>query len=170
MPKIFPKLLVALLLGICLVACQKQHPPISPRFNHVFLSVTNIERSVNFYMKAFDLDQYDEITTLKRTDESGVSNTNEVHIVLLRFKQQNFNLEIGENPNLNVNNTSANYTHLGMDVPNIISASQRLIDAGTTVTRPIALVEANDIKAKTAFFQGPDGETLELMELIEGSF
>lgn len=101
-----------------------------------------------------------------------MGNTTEAktYIVLLRFPNQGFNLEIAANPDLEADNTNANYTHLGIDVMDIETAAERLLKAGAKPVRPITMVEANEIKAKTAFFLGPNGETLELMQVIEGEF
>lgn len=154
------------------LACNSlnEKPPISPRFNHVYLSTTDMEKSVAFYQAAFDVSVFEEIKKIKRTDTQGNSTTSEAHIVLLRFPGQSFNLEIGEQPIFTPDNTKASYTHIGIDVKDIERASQRLIDAGATPLRPIGVVEANKIKAKTAFFIGPNGETLELMQILEGEF
>lgn len=159
--------------AILILGCAHKEPaskPVSPRFNHVFLNTNDLEKSVAFYTSAFDVIVFNDIKKLTRTDSVGNSSTTEVHIVLLRFNGQDFNLEIGENSFFQAENTRASYAHIGIDVPDIELASQRLIKAGAQAIRPITLVEASEIKAKTAFFSGPNGETLELMELIEGEF
>ncbi len=165
----FVGLLLLLLLN-CSCSQQKGNSNLSPRFNHVFLNVSSVEESIAFYQTAFGVQLYDEIRTLKRTDSLGNTTEAETYIALLRFPSQGFNLEIAANPNLEADNSNANYTHLGIDVMDIETASERLLKAGAIPVRPITLVEANDIKAKTAFFTGPNGETLELMQIIEGEF
>jgi len=156
----------------CIMACA---PPISqqlisPRFNHVYLNSTDVDKAIDFYRAAFDVTVFDEIKEITRVDAEGNRITSKTHIVLLRFPGQNFNLEIGQQSAFTANNNRASYAHIGIDVDDIELASQRLLDAGATPLRPIGLVEANDIKAKTAFFTGPNGETLELMQVLEGEF
>ena len=79
-------------------------------------------------------------------------------------------LEIGENPEFKAANNGANYTHLGIDVKDIEAASERVLKAGGILSRPLSLVETEDITAKNIFFLGPDGETIELMQMISGDF
>jgi hypothetical protein len=62
------------------------------------------------------------------------------------------------------------FQHLGVDVLDIESAFQRALDAGGELMAPIRTVEAKGVAAKNAFFRGPDGEVVELMEMISGAF
>jgi len=43
-------------------------------------------------------------------------------------------------------------------------------DIGAEVLVPIRLIKAEGVEAKQAFFKGPDGEPIELMEIISGEF
>lgn len=139
-------------------------------FNHVFLNVSDVDRSVEFYTTAFDLKVTNDITSMKVAGEDGEMVERDVRLVLLKFSGQNFVLEIGGGQAFTSDNGNANYAHVGVNVLDVAAASDRLINAGATQTRPITLVHAGDIEAKTAFFSGPDGETIELMELIKGEF
>ena len=49
------KIFYLLLLSILTVISCKSIEPISPRFNHVVIQVSNMEKSVDFYTRAFDL-------------------------------------------------------------------------------------------------------------------
>lgn len=149
---------------------ESQDQPLSPRFNHVFLKVADMARSVQFYTTAFDLEVTKEIKKIKRTSEGGESAEYDIYLSLLKFPGQDFVLEIGENPDFKSENGAANFTHLGIDVVDIEAASARLAKAGGIILRPMSLVETEDIKAKNIFYSGPDGETIELMEIISGEF
>ncbi len=129
-----------------------------------------MDRSVAFYTSAFDLELEKKVRKLKRTSEDGESEEYDVYLSLLKFPGQDFVLEIGENPAFQAENSSANYAHLGIDVLDIEVVSERILKAGGVLSRPISLVETEDIKAKTMFFTGPDGETIELMQIISGDF
>jgi len=160
------------LVLLAFVGCQTKvdEVQLSPRFNHVYLKVADIDRSVAFYTSAFDLELVKQIKKLKRTPEDGVATEYDISLSLLKFPGQDFVLEIGENSDLQAENSNANFTHLGIDVLNIEAASERILKAGGVLSRPLSLVETEDIKAKTMFFTGPDGETIELMQLISGDF
>jgi catechol 2,3-dioxygenase-like lactoylglutathione lyase family enzyme len=159
-------------LVFLMIACQSSaaEAPPSPRFNHVYLNVSNMDSSVAFYTSAFDLRVTKQIKKIKRTPAGGESETYDIYLSLLKFPSQNFVLEIGENPAFQADNTTANFTHLGIDVLDIEAASERVLNAGGVLTRPMSLVETEDIKAKNIFFAGPDGETIELMQIISGDF
>lgn len=161
-----------LLTLLSIIACQpsdqKKYP--STYFNHVFLNVADIDKSVTFYTTAFDLEVSKQITSLKLTNATGNTIETPIKLSLLRFPGQPFLLEIGERPNFEANNDSTSLAHFGVNVEDVAVAVRRLVDAGAEQVRPITLVEAEGIKAKTAFFLGPDGETIELMELLAGEF
>lgn len=160
-----------LLILIILFSCgSKTENQLSPRFNHVYLTVADVDRSVAFYTTAFDLKVTAEIKEIKRTPKGGESERFDINLSLLKFDRQGFVLEISERSDFSSDNQTANFTHLGIDVKDIEAASERVLNAGGTLLRPITLVEAGEIKAKTTFFTGPDGETIELMEVIAGEF
>jgi lactoylglutathione lyase len=157
---------------ICISACDSERADtkVSPRFNHVFLAVADLDRSIDFYTKAFELEVTKRLKQLKRTGSDGVVTEIEVNLAFLKFPGQDFVLEIGERDGFVSVNTTANYAHVGIDVKDIISAFDKLVKAGATQIQPITLVEADGVSAKNAFFTGPDGETIELMEMISGEF
>ncbi|GAB4236633.1 MAG: lactoylglutathione lyase [Ekhidna sp.] len=149
---------------------QPKNEVLSPRFNHVYLTVSDMKKSVEFYTTAFNLQVIKEIKEIKRTPEGEETSSYDISLTLLKFEGQNFILEIGERAAFESENTTASYAHLGIDVSDIVVASDRITAAGAKPLRPITLVEAADIQAKTAFFLGPDGETIELMQVISGNF
>jgi len=158
---------------IALLGCQTKEAKevlLSPRFNHVYLKVSDLDRSVAFYTAAFELKQEKQIKKLKRTSAEGVSEEFETSLSLLKFPGQDFVLEIGKALDFQSENKQANYSHIGIDVADIETASERILKAGGVMISPVTLVETEDIIAKNAFFTGPDGETLELMQLISGDF
>ncbi|MBN7814618.1 VOC family protein [Algoriphagus pacificus] len=164
--------ILSLLALIGLFGCQSNpvSSPNTPQFNHVYLHVSDMDRSLDFYTSAFDLEVTKHIKKLKRTSEDGQTLEQEINLALLKFPGHYFGLEIGETLDSLPNNTRASYAHVGIEVEDIESASERIIKAGGLSTRPITQVETESIQAKTAFFTGPDGETIELMQIISGSF
>jgi lactoylglutathione lyase len=153
-------------------ACNSidKYSPLSPRFNHVFLAVSDLDKSIAFYTKAFDLEITTRLKKLTKTSPDGEVTEIEVNMAFLKFPGQDFVFEIGERDRFVSENESANYQHVGVDVKDIEVAFERLVNAGATPLQPIVLVEAEGVSAKNAFLKGPDGETIELMEMISGEF
>lgn len=170
--KSWQMILCSALICIVLTSCtsETKEASLSPRFNHVYLKVADMDRSTQFYATAFDLEVTKQIKKIKRTPINGETGEYDIFLSLLKFPGQNFVLEIGENPNYASDNTSASFTHLGIDVEDIDAASDKVLAAGGVLLQPLSLVETEDIKAKNIFFAGPDGETIELMQMISGEF
>lgn len=162
-----PVIVVLILLGCTQNTAES---PKNPQFNHVYLHVSDMDRSLAFYTTAFDLEVTKHIKKLKRTLEDGQIMEQEINLALLKFPGHYFGLEIGETLDSLASNSTASYAHVGIAVEDIESASERISKAGGIATRPITQVETDSIQAKTAFFTGPDGETIELMQIISGSF
>ena len=72
--------------------------PLSPRFNHVMLIVSNLDSSVAFYTAAFDLKVAQRITELSVTPPNGTPTAHPVKMALLKFPGQEFVLEMAERP------------------------------------------------------------------------
>ncbi len=71
--------------------------PVSPRFNHVFLQVSDMERSVNFYTDAHGLKvTNDSVKNIAITLEDGTRIEQDVNIVFLKFPGQDFVFELKE--------------------------------------------------------------------------
>lgn len=167
----------SLLFGICLAlglsGCDShtESKMVSPRFNHVLISVTDMERSVAFYTTAFDLEVTNRLTKLEATEADGTTAIRDINIVLLKFPGQDFVYEMVERPAIPDSlRTLSLFQHVGVDVQDIEVAFERVAAAGGKVISPIKTVRANDIIAKQAFFSGPDGEQIELMQILSGSF
>ncbi len=170
--KIRHALLLLLFSAILLIAATftGKQKPLSPRFNHVMLYVSDIEASIDFYTKAFDLEVTQRITALNVKQPDGTVITNSVNMAFLKFPGQNFVLEIAER-SVEDNGISPFYQHVGVDVKDIDAAARRVLDAGGTDYTGIRFVSTNvNSSAKNAFFKGPDGESIELMEMISGEF
>ena len=158
-----------LILGIYLLAgCNSAAPP--SHFNHVMLYVSDLDRSLDFYTAAFDVDITDKVNQLRITPEEGEQQLVEVNMAFLRFPGQNFVLELSENPSDDTDGRSPLFQHIGIDVNDIESSEGRLLAAGAVSRGPVQVVRANDIVAKNAFYTGPDGELIELMQILEGEF
>lgn len=168
---IYKPIALLLLFVSCTPQVQESNKPLSPRFNHVFLAVPDVEKSIAFYTAAFDVEVTRHLKSLKRIDENGNTSEIEINIALLQFPGQDFVYEIGERPDfLTPENANASYQHVGIDVVDIDASLQRALEAGATLLRPISEVEVEGLRLKNVFFSGPNGESLELMQIISGEF
>ena len=143
---------------------------LTPRFNHVMLYVSNLDSSITFYTTAFDLKVSQRITEMNVTAPNGTTSTRPAKMALLKFPGQEFVLELAERPAAPGAPPSPHYQHLGVDVTDIQAAADRLVKAGATGFNGIATVRVAGTQAKNAFFRGPSGELVELMQIISGEF
>lgn len=160
------------LLSLTALSCNMNaRKPISPRFNHVMLYVTNLEASIEFYTNAFDLRVTNRLDTLIRIDADGKEVARSVNMAFLKFTDQDFVFELAEHK---LDSTSIPvaylFQHVGVDVLDIDAAFKRAINAGGKELSPIRKVKAKGVEAKQAFIEGPDGERIELMQILEGEF
>jgi len=158
------------IIAVSAFAPAKKAPPLSPRFNHVMMIVSNLDSSVAFYTAAFDLKVAQRITELRVTDENGTATPRPVKMALLKFPGQEFVLEMAERP-APATGPSPNYQHLGVDVRDIAAAADRIRKAGGRDLSPIHTVSTSGgTVAKNMFFVGPSGERVELMQIVSGEF
>ncbi|MDX2193009.1 MAG: VOC family protein [Gemmatimonadales bacterium] len=162
-------LLLLCLAVLPLAAFVPSEAALSPRFNHVMLYVGDLDASIAFYTAAFDARVAQRLTQLTVTGPDGQTVTRDVRMALLRFPGQEFVLELAERKAA-TDVAPPFYQHLGVDVRDIGAALARAKAAGARTPTGISTVRAGDVVAKNAFFKGPDGELLELMEVVKGEF
>lgn len=159
-----------IILAIILTSCRSNEP-LSPRFNHVFLVVSDMEKSVEFYTKAFDLKvTNDNVKHIVWTYEDGTQQEVETNIVFLKFPGQNFVFELKEVGTMDTIDSFALFQHVGIDVKDLDKALQKALIAGAEIISPIRLVQTHGVELKHVFLKGPDGERIELDQIISGEF
>jgi catechol 2,3-dioxygenase-like lactoylglutathione lyase family enzyme len=140
----------------------------SPAFNHVYLAVHNMDSSLKFYTKAFDLKVTDRFSQLDIT-QIDTSFKRAVNIVFLKFPGQDFVYELAERAD--TARPGNLFQHVGVEVKNIAIALQRAVDAGGKMYIPIRRIRTSSgLEIKQAFIKGPDGESIELTEIISGAY
>jgi catechol 2,3-dioxygenase-like lactoylglutathione lyase family enzyme len=146
--------------------------PLSPRFNHVMLVVSNLDSSIAFYTTAFDLQVTQRITEMRVTGADGAPGApRQVKMALLKFPGQEFVLELAERPAPPSTGPAPYYQHVGVDVRDIAAAAERVRKAGGRNPSPIQTVSiSGGAVAKNMFFRGPSGEMVELMQIVSGEF
>ena len=171
--RVFPLLGVGagLLLGGVLTGFVLREPPhLSPRFNHVMLHVSDLDASIAFYTRAFDLEVSQRIDALTLVGPDGAETERPVRMALLKFPGQEFVLELSEQSE-DAGGPPPSYQHLGVDVGDIEAAADRVQAAGAREFSGIRTVRApGGVEARNAFFLGPDGELVELMQMVAGVF
>jgi len=165
--------LISVILLLTLIQCTdtKQRKAISPRINHVMLYVSDLERSIDFYTAAFDLTVTNRLDSLTAVQPDGSEVTRPVKMAFLKFPDQDFVFELSEQ--VRDTTSTANtflFQHVGVDVTDIVAAYSRALEAGAEPLLNIRMVKAKGVEAKQAFFAGPDGERIELMQIIAGEF
>ncbi len=144
----------------------------TPRFNHVVIYVSDMDRSVAFYRDAIGLDIHREISELSILDE--VSETREpvhVNMTLMRLPGSRFIFELIENPAAyEMPSANVHFQHIGIEVTDIESSLNHAIAHGASEVTPVRTIFAADIITKTAFFKGPDGEQIEFMQILSGDY
>ena len=158
------------LIVVAFACSNPDSAPLSPRVNHVMLYVADVNASVNFYTRAFELEETNRLSRLTVTKADGTEIQREIEIVLLKFPGQDFVYEITRNPASDTVGNPGLFQHVGVDVLDIDVALSKAIAAGAVLVAPVQTVVAGDIQAKQAFVKGPDGEMIELMQMIKGEF
>lgn len=164
----------AFLFLLCTASSCIKESPIdqNPRFNHVVLYVTDMDRSVNFYSDALGLEVHKQINELILIDdESERRDTVSVNMRLMRLPGSKFIYELIEYPNVpDVPPAHIHFQHVGIEVTDIEESLDRAVRNGAMEAMPIRTIEAGDIVAKAVSFKGPDGEQIELMQIISGDY
>ena len=167
------RIAIASLLILVIVSCtnNNQHQAISPRVNHVMLYVSDLEKSIQFYTQAFDFEVTNRLDTLIATQPDGTELVRPVKMAFLKFPNQDFVFELSEQVADTTNRPVAFlFQHVGIDVQDIDAAYSRAMGAGGEALLPVRVVKAKGIEAKQAFVGGPDGERVELMQIMAGEF
>jgi catechol 2,3-dioxygenase-like lactoylglutathione lyase family enzyme len=160
-----------LLLGIGLTGFSlRPTAPLQPRFNHVMLYVSDLDASIAFYTRAFDLTVTQRIDTLRVTRPDGAETMRAVRMAFLKFPGQDFVYELAER-RVQDDGTSPFFQHVGVDVADIEAAATRVHAAGGRDFSGVSTVRTTGgTVARNGFFKGPDGEMVELMQVLQGEF
>ncbi len=134
------------------------------------LYVADLEASIAFYTRAFGVEVTQRLDSLTIVAPDGSESARSVRMAFLKFPGQEFVLELSEQE-VATDGPAPFYQHLGIDVTDIESAATRVQEAGGRDFTGIRTVRATGgIVARNAFFRGPDGEVLELMQMVQGEF
>lgn len=124
------------------------------RFLHTMLRVGDLQRSVDFYSKAFGM------TELRRRDVPAGKYTN----VFIGYGEEDAHTQIELTYNYGVEKYEMGgaFGHLAVGVPDVAKACEIAAAAGGTVTRPAGPVQHGT--TIIAFVKDPDGYSIELVQ------
>ncbi len=123
-----------------------------PKFCHVGLFVTDLERSVKFYTEVVGLDLVDKHPDTGRGVAIAFVGDGRGVVELLEYKD----------PAKRDRVTSGRYDHLAWFVDDLRQTMNTMMTKGVTFEKsePIVVLDGRQI----AFFYGPDGERIELVQ------
>ena len=124
------------------------------RFLHTMLRVGDLQRSVDFYSKAFGMNE------IRRRDVPNGKYT--LAFVGYGDESENSVLELTYNWGVDKYDLGSAYGHIALEVDDAAAACNRIREAGGKVSR-----EAGPVKGGTtviAFVEDPDGYKVELIE------
>lgn len=171
-PNFYTVLGIFLMLTFSCTIGKAQQCVSCPKFNHVYLSVHDIQSSLNFYTKAFGLKLTDSFSVLEITTADS-SFRKYVKVVFLKFENQDFVYELAERVNKtdSLSRPGNLLQHVGIEVANIKSTLSDAITAGAKLATPIRRVKTNSgLEILQSYINGPDGEVIELTEIVTGGY
>jgi lactoylglutathione lyase len=124
------------------------------RFLHTMLRVGDLQRSIDFYCKAFGMHE------MRRRDVPDGKYT--LAFVGYGDEQENPAIELTYNYGVEKYEMGSAFGHLAVAVPDVAAACDRAAEAGGVIARP-----AGPVKFGTtiiAFVRDPDGYLIELIE------
>jgi lactoylglutathione lyase len=125
-----------------------------PRFLHTMLRVGDLQRSVDFYSKAFGMKE------IRRRDVPAGKYT--LAFVGYGEEEDNTLIELTYNYGVEKYDLGGAFGHLAVGVPDVAKACEQAAAAGGTITRPAGPVQHGT--TIIAFVKDPDGYSIELVQ------
>ena len=125
-----------------------------PQFLHTMLRVGDLQRSVDFYSKAFGMKE------IRRRDVPAGKYT--LAFVGFGEEEDHTLIELTYNYGVEKYDLGGAFGHLAVGVPDVAKACEQASAAGGTVTRPAGPVQHGT--TIIAFVKDPDGYSIELVQ------
>ena len=142
------------------------------KFNHVAISVSNLERTIGFYRDIFGLEPLIDPFPFGGKDFEDIMALPGVQGRMTMIGNGSVQLELFEfsNPSPKAKDphypvSDRGYTHFGFDVDDIEAVYQRLKAAGAPIHSPIITFTGGGIRA--IYARDPDGNVFEAMQAGE---
>lgn len=137
------------------------------KFNHVGISVSDIERSIAFYRDMLGLEQLCEVFPFGGAPYEAIMDIPGVSGRMCMIGSGSLRLELFEfakakpkDPEYPVSDRG--YSHFGVEVDDIGAAYAKLEAAGVRIHSPV--ISFNQGSMKAAYCRDPDGNVFELLE------
>jgi lactoylglutathione lyase len=125
-----------------------------PQYLHTMLRVGDLQRSVDFYSKAFGMKE------IRRRDVPAGKYT--LAFIGYGEEEDNTLIELTYNYGVEKYELGGAFGHLAVGVPDVAKACEQAAAAGGTVTRPAGPVQHGT--TIIAFVKDPDGYSIELVQ------
>ena len=139
------------------------------KFNHVGISVSNIEHSIEFYREMLGMEQLCEVFPFGGEQFSEILDLPDVAGRMCMIGKDNLQLELFEftNPEPTRKNpeypvSDHGYSHFGVEVDDIHATYEKLLAAGVRIHSPVMTFVGGGMRA--AYCRDPDGNVFELLQ------
>jgi catechol 2,3-dioxygenase-like lactoylglutathione lyase family enzyme len=137
------------------------------QFNHVGVSVTNIDRSIAFYGEMLGMEPLCDVFPFGGEQFSEVMDIPQVHGRMCMIGKGTFKLELFEftdaaakDPNYLVSDIGI--SHFGVEVDDIAATFEKLQAAGVRIHCPVLTFRGGGMRA--TYCRDPDGNVFEIMQ------
>ena len=139
------------------------------KFNHVGISVADIERSISFYRDMFGMEQLCDVFPFGGEQFDAIMDIAGVQGRMCMIGKGNLQLELFEfsNPDPGTKDpeypvSDRGYSHFGFDVDDIEETYDRLKAAGVRIHSPVITFMGGGMKA--IYARDPDGNVFEVLQ------
>jgi catechol 2,3-dioxygenase-like lactoylglutathione lyase family enzyme len=137
------------------------------KFDHVGISVTDMERSISFYRDMFGMEQLCEVFPFGGADYDAIMDIPGVTGRMCMIGKGNLHLELFEFTNSKPKDreypvSDRGYSHFGIEVDDIAAAYNKLQAANVRIHTPVISFMGGAVKA--TYCRDPDGNVFEILE------
>jgi catechol 2,3-dioxygenase-like lactoylglutathione lyase family enzyme len=137
------------------------------KFNHVGISVTDIERSISFYHDMLGMEQLCDVFPFGGEQFETIMDIPGVTGRMCMIGKGTLNLELFEFTNSKAKDpehpvSDRGYSHFGVEVDDIAATYDKLRAANVRIHSPVITFMGGGMKA--AYCRDPDGNVFEIME------
>ena len=135
--------------------------------SHVGISVTDIERSIDFYCDTLEMKQLCDVFPFGGESFEAIMDIRGVTGRMCMIGNEALQLELFEFTNSKAKDpdhpvSDRGISHFGIEVPDIAATAARLRAAGTRFHCPVRVMSGNGLQA--TYCRDPDGNVFEILE------
>ena len=138
------------------------------KFNHVGISVTDIDRSIAFYRDMLGMEQLCDVFPFSGADYEAIMDIPGVTGRMCMIGKNNLQLELFEFTKSKAKDkeypvSDRGYSHFGVEVDDVAAAYDKLKSAGVRIHCPVITFVGGGVKA--AYCRDPDGNVFEILQM-----